>query len=156
MASERTATQRLGRRLQGLSAVVVMLLVAACATKQEDSAGPRADTAVKSAAPIRVVLVAGATGRTGTLAVERLLAEGYSVRALVRDSEQASVLPAGAVAVVGDATNPESLPAALKDVDAIISAMGARSASGPNSPEFIDYQRRRPTCNASCWFRPAP
>ncbi|MCL4791065.1 MAG: NAD(P)H-binding protein, partial [Gammaproteobacteria bacterium] len=55
----------------------------------------------------RTVLVAGATGRTGTPVVTQLLAEGYKVRALVRDPEKARAKLGDQVTyVTGDVTDP--------------------------------------------------
>ena len=55
---------------------LIALLCAACAPAQQ-------------AADTELVLVAGATGRTGQHVVEQLVAQGYTVRALVRDADAA-------------------------------------------------------------------
>ncbi|MGW6455577.1 NmrA family NAD(P)-binding protein [Streptomyces sp. NPDC055078] len=60
-------------------------------------------------------LVAGATGTVGRQIVRELLALGHPVRALTRDPATAD-LPAGAEAVRGHLTDPESLADALKGV----------------------------------------
>ncbi len=79
-----------------------------------------------------LVLVAGATGRTGKLAVQQLATRGYKVRALVRDEGKATKaeFPAGVQVVKGDVRDPASLKAALKGVKFVISAIGA--GGGPN------------------------
>ncbi len=65
------------------------------------------------------VLVTGATGFVGEHLVRRLLAEGFGVRGLSRNARRAT-LPPGAEPVVGDVTEPDSLPAALKGIDAVV------------------------------------
>ncbi|MEQ1801937.1 MAG: NAD(P)H-binding protein [Gammaproteobacteria bacterium] len=87
------------------------------------------------------VLVAGATGQTGRLIVSELLANGYEVRALVRDTAKAREVLGDKVELVqGDVKDPVTLAAAVAGTDAVISAVGARGAKGPDRPEAIDYQ----------------
>ena len=109
------------------SAIAAGALVASCATSL--SPGPRK------------VLVAGATGQTGQLIVRELLASGYEVRALVRDTAKARQTLGEKVELVqGDIKDPATLAAAFAGTDAVISAVGARGAKGPDRPEAIDYQ----------------
>jgi len=97
-------------------------------------------TASPLAAP-KTVLVAGATGQTGRLIVSELLASGYTVRALVRDTAKGRQLLGDKVELVqGDVRDPATLTAAFAGTDAAISAIGARGAKGLESPEAIDYQ----------------
>ena len=63
------------------------------------------------------VLVTGATGKVGSRFVPRLIAKGYDVTVLVRDAAKA--LP-GAKVVVGDLYDPNTLPAAVAGMDAVI------------------------------------
>jgi uncharacterized protein YbjT (DUF2867 family) len=87
------------------------------------------------------VLVAGATGQTGKLIVSELLADGYEVRALVRDTATARNALGDKVELAqGDVKDPATLTAAFAGTDAVISAIGARGAKGPDRPEAIDYQ----------------
>lgn len=87
------------------------------------------------------VLVAGATGQTGQLIVSELLASGYEVRALVRDTAKARKVLGDKVELVqGDVKDPATLTAAFAGTDAVISAVGARGAKGPDRPEAIDYE----------------
>ncbi|MET7459853.1 NAD(P)H-binding protein [Nonomuraea sp. NPDC005501] len=60
-------------------------------------------------------LVTGATGNVGRIVVERLLARGEKVRALVRDPQRAD-LPEGVEVAEGDLSRPDTLAAALDGV----------------------------------------
>ncbi|MDR3678402.1 MAG: NAD(P)-dependent oxidoreductase [Flavipsychrobacter sp.] len=67
------------------------------------------------------ILVTGATGKVGSRLVPRMLAKGYDVSILVRDAAKASTLAQlGARVVVGDLFSPDTLPAAVEGVDAVI------------------------------------
>ncbi|MSO42549.1 MAG: NAD-dependent epimerase/dehydratase family protein [Solirubrobacterales bacterium] len=71
------------------------------------------------------VLVTGATGKVGNGIASALLARGDEVAALVRDPARAAeVLPAGAEAIRGDATEPESLDAAAEGCELVFNSMG--------------------------------
>jgi UDP-glucose 4-epimerase len=63
------------------------------------------------------ILVTGGTGLVGPRLLKRLAASGVECRALVRPGKD---VPDGVARVEGDILSPENLPAALKDVDAII------------------------------------
>jgi uncharacterized protein YbjT (DUF2867 family) len=69
-------------------------------------------------APLRPVLVTGATGRVGRAVVAELLGGGVPVRALTRRPDAAG-LPAGVEVVAGDLTVPESLDGALQGTSAV-------------------------------------
>ncbi|MDH3978602.1 MAG: SDR family oxidoreductase [Gammaproteobacteria bacterium] len=89
---------------------------------------------------IKVVLVAGATGGTGREVVKDLLANGYEVRAFVRNAETAREKLGDDVEYIeGDVRDRASIDAALPGVDAIISAIGAGRGNPDNGPEFVDY-----------------
>src|SRR5512135_391739 len=61
------------------------------------------------------VLVTGATGLLGSHLVERLIAQGYAVRTLVRPTSQTGFLePLGVEILRGDLTDPD---ACMQDVD---------------------------------------
>jgi uncharacterized protein YbjT (DUF2867 family) len=71
------------------------------------------------------VLVVGATGGVGQLAVANLLEQGYPVRALTRSREKVQRLFEDRVeAVVGDIRQPETLPPAMAGVGYVICATG--------------------------------
>ncbi|HEY8575722.1 MAG TPA: SDR family oxidoreductase [Devosia sp.] len=69
------------------------------------------------------ILVLGATGGTGRLIVKEAVARGYEVTALVRSAEKGQGL-AGARLIVGDARDAAAIRKALKDQDAVVSALG--------------------------------
>jgi len=87
-----------------------------------------------------VILVAGATGKTGSQIVRQLQDQNYKVRALVRDATRAADrLGPDVELVVGDVTDPATVAPAMAGVSRVISAIGATAKEGPGSPEFIDY-----------------
>jgi len=87
-----------------------------------------------------VVLVAGATGKTGRLIVEQLQAQGYNVRAFVRDTERAQETLGGGLAFAqGDVRDPGSVARAMDGVTLVITSIGATQKEGENSPEFVDF-----------------
>jgi NADH dehydrogenase len=81
-----------------------------------------------------VILIAGGTGRLGTLVVHRLVDQGLDVRILTRDPQRAAHLPIRQVDVVtGDVRDAEGLARALVDVDVVVSAV-----QGLTSPGSVD------------------
>lgn len=84
------------------------------------------------------VLVVGATGSIGRLAVTEALQHGHSVKALVRDLGRAGALPAAAQRVKGDLTQMDSLAAAVADIDAVIFTHGS-DGDGKKGCEQVDY-----------------
>jgi uncharacterized protein YbjT (DUF2867 family) len=83
------------------------------------------------------VLVVGATGSIGRPAVAEALRQGYRVRALVRDPARARSLPDRVELVVGDLTRPDTLDAAVADIDAIVFTHG--STTRESDVRDIDY-----------------
>ncbi|MEZ5459979.1 MAG: SDR family oxidoreductase [Steroidobacteraceae bacterium] len=96
------------------------------------------------AKPRGVVVVAGATGRTGREVVAELVRRKHSVRAMVRDAAKAQgMFPAGVEIVVADVRDPAALAAALKGATYVISTIGASGGPGATpdaGPEQIDNQ----------------
>ena len=99
-----------------------------------------------------IVVVAGATGRTGRLCVEKLAASGRPTRALVRSREKAASLPAGVEIAVADIADRHAVRHALEGATALIIATSARpemkeGGRGPQdmyypedgTPEKVDY-----------------
>ena len=90
------------------------------------------------AAEKEIVVVAGATGRTGQLVVKHLKAEGFEVRAMVRSMEKGERVLGKATAMVkADVTVPETLAPLLEGADYVISAIGT---GGKAHPEDVDYK----------------
>jgi uncharacterized protein YbjT (DUF2867 family) len=76
----------------------------------------------------KIILVTGATGRQGGAVAARLLADGWQVRALVRDADApavAALVAAGASTVVGTVDDRASLAGALRGVYGVFSVQPA-------------------------------
>ena len=87
-----------------------------------------------------LILVAGATGRTGQEVVKQLLARHYRVRGLVRDRARAVEMFGSSIQyAVGDVREVATLPAAMKDATYVICAIGSTRDDPTNSPEQVDY-----------------
>jgi uncharacterized protein YbjT (DUF2867 family) len=84
------------------------------------------------------LLVVGATGSIGGLVVEEALRQGHTVRALVRNTSKARQLAHEAETVIGDLTRPETLPAAVEGIDAIVFTHGS-DGGGRADSESVDY-----------------
>ena len=65
-----------------------------------------------------MILITGATGNVGRIAVERLAGEDRKVRALSRNPERTQ-WPTGVEAVAGDLTDPASLTEALAGIESV-------------------------------------
>jgi dihydroflavonol-4-reductase len=71
------------------------------------------------------VLVTGATGKVGNAIASALLDRGEAVRALVRDPKRAAnILPGGVEPIPGDATDSDSLAAAVEGCELVFNSMG--------------------------------
>jgi uncharacterized protein YbjT (DUF2867 family) len=83
------------------------------------------------------VLVIGATGGTGRLLTERLLADGHEVAATTRHPERTDELRAlGADPVVADLEG--ELDHAFEGVDAVAFCAGSGSSTGPDATLRVD------------------
>jgi len=73
-----------------------------------------------------MILVTGGTGFVGGEIVRELLGLGYKVRVLARNPQKAARLAhlPGVEIVAGDALKPETLPAAMNGVEAVIHLIG--------------------------------
>ena len=92
------------------------------------------------------VLVVGATGSIGSLAVTESLGASHRTRALVRDQAKAHrLLPNEADVVVGDVTRPDTLVAAVDGVDAVVLTLGSTAPPDP-APRPSTTQ-----ASATCW-----
>ena len=82
------------------------------------------------------VLVAGATGRTGQLVVRRLQAHGIDFRLFVRSGEKAIELFGPEIVdrlVIGSVLSDEEVEAAVRNIDALICAIGG-NVMDPDAP----------------------
>ncbi len=86
-----------------------------------------------------VVLVVGATGRTGRLIVEAAARHELQPRALVRDPDGARPLVPVAEVVKGDLEDVSTLTHAVSGIDAVIFAHGSDRDVRPDAFERIDY-----------------
>lgn len=88
-----------------------------------------------------IVVVAGATGRTGRQIIEQLRRDPrFAVRPIARDVAAArSEFGEDYAWVEADVTRPETLGRALAGASFVLCAIGATERSGPNSPEFVDF-----------------
>jgi uncharacterized protein YbjT (DUF2867 family) len=86
------------------------------------------------------VLVVGAMGRTGRLIVDRLIARGVPVRALVRDDVKGrEALPPEVERFVGDVRHAETLTEPIAGTGAVIIATCSTPDPG-NDAEAVDYR----------------
>lgn len=83
------------------------------------------------------VLAVGATGSIGRLVVDEAIRQSHAVRALVRAAGKGHQLPREARVIIGDVTRPDTLPAAVDGVDAIVFTLG--SDNGKAGAENVDY-----------------
>jgi uncharacterized protein YbjT (DUF2867 family) len=85
------------------------------------------------------VLVAGGTGRLGTLVVTALAARGMDVRVLTRDLHRAAHLAGAHVeTVLGDVRDSSSLAPAAVGVDVVVSAVHGFAGPGGVTPASVD------------------
>jgi uncharacterized protein YbjT (DUF2867 family) len=86
-----------------------------------------------------MIVVAGGTGRLGTLVVTRLAARGLAVRVLTRDPARASHLGNAAAEIVkGDVRDRASVERALRDATTVVSAVHGFAGPGRVSPASVD------------------
>ena len=106
----------------GLSAIMAM--------RGHRSAAPA--SAKHSPRQIRRVLVIGATGGTGQQLVQQALDRGWEVTALVRDPAKLQVTNPQLAVLKGDVLDYQSVAAAVRGQDAVISALGHRRLFVPS------------------------
>ncbi|KAK3636186.1 hypothetical protein LTR56_014349 [Elasticomyces elasticus] len=78
---------------------------------------------------IKTVAVAGASGTMGSVALKALVDAGFTVTALTR-LDSSATFPSGVKVSQVDYNNIESLTAALKDQDAVVSTVGYAGMQG--------------------------
>ena len=82
------------------------------------------------------VLVTGGTGYIGQRLIPALVARGHRVRSLARRQSVGRV-PAGAVAVIGDALDSRSLLAAMQASDTVVHLVGTPHPGPSKAAEFL-------------------
>lgn len=86
-----------------------------------------------------MILIAGGTGRLGTLVVRPLVDRGLAVRVLTRDPRRAAHLVGDRVEIVqGDVRDRGSLAAAVRGIDTVVSAVHGFAGPGGGSPATVD------------------
>src|SRR5437879_2048902 len=83
------------------------------------------------------ICITGGTGYMGQRLIPLLLARGHRVRVVARESSAGHV-PAGAVPVIGDALNEESVAGALQPDDTLIHLVGTPH---PNPAKVREFQQ---------------
>jgi uncharacterized protein YbjT (DUF2867 family) len=97
-----------------------------------------------------VILVAGGSGRLGTLIVQRLTALDLDVRVLTRDRRRTAHLDGSRVEVIeGDVRDRGSLGAAMVGVDTVVSAIHGFGDIGDVSPASVDRDGNRHLIDAA-------
>ena len=85
-----------------------------------------------------MILVAGGTGRLGSLVVARLVDRGLEVRVLTREAKRADHLPAGPQIAIGDVRDRASIDRAMEGVTVVVSAVQGFAGPGHVTPAAID------------------
>jgi uncharacterized protein YbjT (DUF2867 family) len=86
-----------------------------------------------------MILIAGGTGRLGTLLVERLAGRGHQVRILTRNPAGAAQLASAQVTVVsGDVRERQSLEPAVAGVETVVSAVHGFNEPARDSLAAVD------------------
>jgi uncharacterized protein YbjT (DUF2867 family) len=88
-----------------------------------------------------MILIAGGTGRLGSVVAARLSSRGLAVRVLTRAPARASHLTAlGIEVVTGDVRDRASLAPAVRGAEVVVSAIQGFTGPRGTSPATIDYQ----------------
>jgi uncharacterized protein YbjT (DUF2867 family) len=86
-----------------------------------------------------VILIAGGSGRLGTILTDRLVERGLPVRILTRDPDSMTGRAQRGIEVAGgDVRDPSSLEAAAGDVDVVVSAVHGFVGPRGISPASVD------------------
>lgn len=85
-----------------------------------------------------MILIAGGTGRLGTLVVHRLADRGLDVRVLTRDPRRAAHLDDRAQVVTGDVRDTTEVASAVAGVEVVVSAIHGFVGPGDVSPATVD------------------
>ncbi len=101
-----------------------------------------------------MILVAGGSGRLGTLVVKRLADRGLDVRVLTRDPSRARHLGDAAIDIVqGDVRDAASLERAVEGVTVVVSAVQGFAGPGRVTPASVDRDGNANLVNAAAGAR---
>lgn len=81
---------------------------------------------------IRTMALFGATGKTGHRVLNRLLAQGYTVRALARTPSRVTVVDDELTVVEGDVCDSKAVAETIVGSDAVVSVFGQVTGSPPS------------------------
>ncbi len=88
-----------------------------------------------------MILVVGATGSLGGQVARGLLADGRAVRVLARPGRDVTALTAaGATVAAGDLKDPETLRAAARGVETIVTTANSARRGGGDNVDTVDLQ----------------
>jgi len=97
-----------------------------------------------------MILVAGATGLVGGMIARALLAQGRTVRTLVRDgSGYDALVERGAEPALGDLKDPSSLARACRGARVVVTTATAGQRGGADTPESVDLDGNRHLIDAA-------
>ena len=96
-----------------------------------------------------MILVAGGTGRLGTILVDRLAERELQVRVLTRDARRAAHLPGTVSVIRGDVRDPSTLRAAFEGVNLVVSAVHGFVGTHGDSPASVDRDGNAHLINAA-------
>jgi len=120
--------------------VIVLVALSVFTLSAQWHPGMAQDATATPSPSEQVILIGGATGRTGYRIVQLLVQHGYTVRGMTRDVASARDRFGSDIQwVEANVTDPESLSRAFDGVDKFISAIGTESRGGDNGPEQIHY-----------------
>jgi uncharacterized protein YbjT (DUF2867 family) len=97
-----------------------------------------------------MILIVGASGRLGSVVVQRLLAQGKSIRVMSRNPLGLAHLKQQGVEIVsGDLRAPASLASACQGVEYVLAAAHALDGKGDNNPQTVDDMGNRHLIDAA-------
>ena len=82
-----------------------------------------------------MILITGASGNVGREVLKQVAETGRRVRAAFRSEKEAATAPAGVEAVILDYNQPQTMQAALRDVDRVFLV-------GPVAPNLVELERK--------------
>ena len=85
-----------------------------------------------------MILVAGGTGRLGSIVVRDAVASGRAVRVLTRSTSGAQHLGPGVEVITGDVRDADAVRRAVDGCDLVVSAVHGFTGSRANSPTSVD------------------